>query len=334
MARTTASLPKDQGGFGVINFKEKADSFALQWLKRFFGPSEGKWKAFFIYFYMSAFDMQPRNALLSEQYRQQIKQLPAFYQTIHRVWRTLGGGVANGDVLSLNASSDVPLPLEQISSRNTYALLRSRNYKEPHCIQKYLPIYGQLHWSQTWSQLHICDLDRQIIDLNWQIAHSVLYTGARLAHSFGMRHIESLCFCRADDETLEHLFFECELARILVAWVYFNLYTINPTASRFTVEELLFGVLEARRRAIPTIIIYMLLVVKHTIWVARCDFRFRQKTPIISECLNKVIVKLKFILSLLFKQCKSSAQIRAFEREWLARGSLGHLEGQELVFSF
>ena len=99
--------------------------------------------------------MQPRNALLSEQYRQQIKQLPAFYQTIH--------------------------------------------------------------------------------------------TGARLAHRFGMRHIESLCYCRADDETLEHLFFECELARILVAWVYFNLYTINPTASRFTVEELLFGFSEARR---------------------------------------------------------------------------------------
>ena len=143
-----------------------------------------------------------------------------------------------------------------------------------------------------------------------------------------------VCFCRADDETLEHLFFECELARILVSWVYFNLYTINPTAGRFTVEELLFGFSEARRRAIPTIIIYMLLVVKHTIWVARCDFRFRQKTPIISECLNKVIVKLKFFLQLLLERCKSPAQIRAFEQEWLARGFLGHLEGQELVFSF
>ena len=256
-----------------------------------------------------------------------MKQLPAFYQTIHRVWRTLGGGVANGDVLSLDVSSDVPLALEQISSRNVYALLQARNSKEPHCIQKYLPIYGQLHWSQTWSQLHICDLDRKVIDLNWHIAHGVLYTGARLAHRFSMHHIESFCFCRADNETLEHLFF-------LVAWVYFNLNTINPTASRFTVEELLFGFSEVRRRAIPTIIIYMLLVVKHTIWVARCHFRFRQMTPIISGCLNKVIAKLKFILHLLFQRCKNPAQIRAFEREWLASGSSGNLEGEELVFSF
>ena len=36
VARTTVSLPKGQGGFGVINRREKADSFALQWLKRFF----------------------------------------------------------------------------------------------------------------------------------------------------------------------------------------------------------------------------------------------------------------------------------------------------------
>ena len=138
VARTMVSLPKGQGGFGVINLRENADSFALQWVKCFFAPFEGKWKVFFTHFYMSAFDVQLHNALLSEQYCQQVKQLPDFYKTIHRVWRTLGGGVANGDVLSLNASSDVPLDLNQISSRNTYALLQARNNKELHCIQKYL----------------------------------------------------------------------------------------------------------------------------------------------------------------------------------------------------
>ena len=110
-----------------------------------------------------------------------------------------------------------------------HALLQAHNTKEPHCIQKYLPIYGQLHWSQTWSQLHICDLDHTVIDLNWQIAHGVLYTGAHLAHRFGMRHIESLFFCRPDDETLEHLFLECELARILVhGYTSISIQSIQP----------------------------------------------------------------------------------------------------------
>ena len=84
------------------------------------------------------------------------------------------------------------------------------------------------------------------------------------------------CFCAADNNTLEHFFFQCELARILVARVYFHLSQIDPTTGQFTVEELLFGFSADRQRAIPSIIIFMLLVMKHTIWVACCDFRFRE----------------------------------------------------------
>ena len=81
----------------------------------------------------------------------------------------------------------------------------------------------------TWSQLHICDLDRKVIDLKWQIAHSVLYTGARLAHRFGMHHIESLCFCQADDETLNHLFFNASwLAFWLLGYTSTYIPSIQP----------------------------------------------------------------------------------------------------------
>ena len=334
VARTTVTLPKSQGGFGVINYSLKAEAFAVQWIKRFFAPSRSKWKSFFVHFFASSFNLQPRAALLSTQPRPLVETLPAFYQLLFRVWRALDGGEVRGGVLSILASSDVPISLEQLSSRNTYAQLQSRRYKQPHCIDKFMPTYGPLHWPQTWGQLHICDLDRKVIDLNWQIAHGVLYTGARLAHSFHMAHVESLCFCRAADETLEHLFFECQLARVLVAWVFQHLRRTNPIVGPFTVEELLFGFSEVRRRAIPSIIIFMLLVMKHTIWVARCDFRFRQRVPVASKCLSQAIAKLKFILGLLSKRCRSPAQIRAFEREWLARGSLGHFEGTELVLAF
>ena len=200
-------------------------------------------------------------------------------------------------------------------------------------MEKFLPTYGPLHWPQTWSQLHLCELDRAVIDLNWQVAHGVLCVGPRLAHRFHM-NVDPRCFCAADDETLEHLFFECELGRILVAWVCFHLSQTDPAAGQFTVEELLFGFSAARQRAIPFIIIFMLLVMKHTIWVAHCDFRFRDQRPVAHECLSKAIAKLKFILRLLCQQCRSLSQIRAFEREWLARGFLGHFEGEELVFSF
>ena len=273
----------------------------------------------FCLFSFCSFNLQPRHLM---------ETLPTFYQLLFKVWRALDGGEVTGGVLSILASSDAPIPLEQLSSRNTCC------YKQPHCVEKFLPTYGPLHWPQTWSQLHICELDRKVIDLNWQVAHGILYTGARLAHRFHMAHVDSLCFCKAGDETLEHLFFECQLAQILVAWMFQQLHNINPIVRRFTVEEVLFGFSEVRRRAIPSIIIFMLLVMKHTIWVACCDLRFCQRMLIASKCLSQAIAKLKFILGLLSKWCKSPAQIRTFEREWLAHGSLGHFEGTELVFAF
>jgi hypothetical protein len=259
--------------------------------------------------------------------------LPPFYRIIFRIWRELDGDRA-GDELALQASSDAPLPVSQFSSCNTYRLGQQKRYREPNCVLHFYGDYGPLHWPQTWAQLHITTLDRFVIDLNWKIAHGVLYTGCRLRHNFGMAHVDPQCFCGADEETLEHLFFECRVATIVTGWIFFNLLQVDPTANNFTVDELLFGFTTARRRKIPLVIVWMLHTMKHIIWVARCDYRFRGKMPVESECLNKLIVRIKFVLFLLGRKCKSPTQVRSFEKEWLASGRLGHFQGEKLVFSF
>lgn len=49
--------------------------------------------------------------------------------------------------------------------------------------------------------------DRFVSDLNWKIAHGVLYTAERLS-SFGYDMSVS-CFCGCPSESAEHLFFDC-----------------------------------------------------------------------------------------------------------------------------
>ncbi len=151
---------------------------------------------------------------------------------------------------------------------------------------------------------------------------------------FNITNIDTHCFCRADEETLEHLLFECELARLLVAWGHFNLWQICPTAAVLTVTELLFSFSAERCRVMLPIIIWMLQVMKHTMWVACCDFRFCGQAPVASKCQKKAIAKIKFVLHLFGRQCKLPAQVQVFERDWLACGILGHFEGETLVFSF
>jgi hypothetical protein len=120
----------------------------------------------------------------------------------------------------------------------------------------------------------------------------------------------------------------------VTGWIFFNLLQVDPTASKFTVDELLFGFTAERRRKIPLVILWMLHTMKHIIWVARCDFRFRGKMPVELECLERLIVRIKFVLCLLGRKCKSPAQVRSFEKEWLETGRLGHFVGEKLVFSF
>ena len=297
VAQTTETLPKAQGGFGVTNFRLKAEAFALQWLKRFFVSSDGRWKTFFVYFFQTTFNLEPRSALLTAQPRRLLRSLPTFYQLLFRVWRALDGGLIVGsDELGIWVSSDNPTNISQLTSTHTYTLLRAHNYKEFYCIAKFHPTYGPLHWPETWRQLHIVDLDRKVVDLNWQIAHGVLYTGARLPSNLECVESTVVVFVRLPTRRLNISFSRCELARLLVAWVYTNVVRINPTAGRFTVDELLFGFSEARRQAIPSIFFFMLMVMKHAIWVARCDFRFRQKVPIASNILHIAIRRIKFII--------------------------------------
>lgn len=71
-------------------------------------------------------------------------------------------------------------------------------------------MFGDLYRPTTWKLLSLFPLNRAITDLNWKIAHGVLYTVDRLI-SFGYG-LDPTCFCSSPVETAPHLFYECPLA--------------------------------------------------------------------------------------------------------------------------
>ncbi len=135
-----------------------------------------------------------------------LSSLPAFYPIIFRVWQSLDGGLT-GNQLFIATSSASPLAVEHLSSRNVYQMSQNNLNRQPHCIVKFASQYRPLYWPQTQSQLPLCLFDRLIIDLNWQIAHGVLYTGSWLGTRFNIANLDTHCFSRVDEEMLEHLFF-------------------------------------------------------------------------------------------------------------------------------
>ena len=101
----------------VINFQLKADAFALQWVKRFFAASCGKWKNFFTFFVSTSLGCEPRNAPLTTFSCCQLSSLPTLYQIIFRVWQSLDVRLT-GNELCIAASFALPLVVERLSSKN------------------------------------------------------------------------------------------------------------------------------------------------------------------------------------------------------------------------
>jgi hypothetical protein len=72
-------LAKGQGGFGLIDFELKAKAFSLQWVRHYFLPAPGKWKAFFSFFFLSCLSVMPVQAFsLANFPRRLISLLPSY----------------------------------------------------------------------------------------------------------------------------------------------------------------------------------------------------------------------------------------------------------------
>jgi len=99
-----------------------------------------------------------------------------------------------------------------------YLYLLCENMSPPHCVTKFAPVYGDLHWPTAWRSLSFFDIDRQVIDLNWKISHGVPFTAQRLVR-LGLS-VPLSCFCGSPVESLEHLFLFRPLAQsVLCIWI-------------------------------------------------------------------------------------------------------------------
>ena len=147
---------------------------------------------------------------LSQPSAYDIATLPTFFYHCFLAWIALGGSLSGGELVVGSSLAGGPLLVSTMTSKTCYDLLLSRNPALPHCVGEFLPLFGAWEWSSTWCSLFFIPLDRQVIDLNWKLAHGVLYTAERLA-SFGYQPRLS-CFCGHHTESLDHLFFSCPLA--------------------------------------------------------------------------------------------------------------------------
>jgi len=195
---------RENGGFLVVFTEFKVQSLLVQWIKRIASSPSG-WVRLMSYWFRFYFDVSPLE-VFSDLFSFDPDVLPPLYAALLKAWRALGGsGYPSGLVVASSTTS--PIHVESITTKLCYQLLLSINPCTPHYIAKFSRAFPNLDWLSTWQSLFFLPLDRIVIDLNWKIAHGVLYPAERLC-SFGY-DVPKACFCGFHIESSEHLFFAC-----------------------------------------------------------------------------------------------------------------------------
>ena len=134
--------------------------------------------------------------VFSALYSFRLGDLPPSYKSLVVAWRELGGAFSTywSSLIFWSADSLFCVPACSMTAKSCYLFLLSERLADPRCVEKFAPVFGALYWSTTWRCLAFFDLDRQVIYLNWKIAHGVLYTAERLS-SFGLS-VPLPCFLR------------------------------------------------------------------------------------------------------------------------------------------
>ena len=246
--------------------------------------------------------------------------LPPFYESLVLAWRELGGffSVSQSSLAFGCGDPFFCSPVRSMSTKCCYLYLLSNKLVDPHCVMKFTPTYGPLYWPTTWRSLFFFDVDRKVTDLNWKIAHGLLYTAERLS-SFGLA-VPLACFCGAPVESKSHLFFVCPLAQSVLSWLQSLMFSFSGMSPALLVRHSLFGFSPDELLVVPRIFAYILNVCKFFIWHSRNDFRFRGVRPGAVPVIEKVRARVKFNLPLFFKRFKSTRRRRFFHRQWGARG--------------
>lgn len=258
---------------------------------------------------------------------------PPFYKSLLLAWCSLDGSfsVPRNSLVYGSSSCHVCSSVPTISTKVCYQYLLSESMVSPHCVEKFAPTFGVLHWSTTWHSLIFFDLDRQVIDLNWKIAHGVLYTAQRLV-SFGLP-VPLPCFCGAPVESLEHLFFYCPLAQSVLSWLQSLMFSFSPMCPVVLYRHALFGFSSDELRVTPRIFVYLLYVCKFLIWQSRNDFCFRDVRPGATSIIVQVKTCVRLHLPLFFKRFKSSRWKRYFHCQWGARGVVASVAAGQLTLN-
>lgn len=132
----------------------KIHSLLGQWFRRL-GVSPGAWVSLLTFWCFDRFGVSPMS-VLSQPSTYNIATLPTFFYHCFLAWISLGGSLSGGELVVGSSLAGGPLLVSTMTSKTCYDLLLSRNPALPHCVGKFLPLFGVGNGLQRGVRRFLC----------------------------------------------------------------------------------------------------------------------------------------------------------------------------------
>ena len=174
---------------------------------------------------------------------------------------------------------------------------------KPKCQLKWETKYGlEIEWDKVWKKLNQLKIPNKVKEFHWKCIHNIIYTEFRLQQmnkSDGKCHF---CYNGNNVETLQHLFFECPTAKILISELKELCVRSGLIVDReITEKDMIIGVINNNNDELADSLNIVIYFTKWELWKARNKIKY-EKVRIDHQSLRLLWGRnLKFNLNCLVK---------------------------------
>jgi hypothetical protein len=182
---------------------------------------------------------------------------------------------------------------------------------------------------EFWNSVFNKSRDRRAAILHWKLLHKSLPTGQRLTHILPNKPDVELCkFCDQEEETAEHLFTACPLAKR--AWDFFvaliqSVWPSHQTNPASRLYDLVLRGFPSTSR-LPKLVTHAILAVHgdmlRAIWLDRNDAAFNNVQRSLDGIVNRFLVHLSKTTFALLIGASRRKKVESFLKTWAQQGIL------------
>ncbi|KAK3094930.1 hypothetical protein FSP39_007966 [Pinctada imbricata] len=265
LRRTVAYRSFLSGGLNLIHVKTKVQALHIKHLLTFvLNPQHTDKQHFTFVNYWLGLSLRHLAPQLQDNSIPHSDTNPAFYSTCLRELRRF-----------LDFDPLVSTNMQDFNVKTIYTFLISHYVTEPNIFTA----FPSIEFDSVFKLLNAKTIEKFSFDTSFRLIHEILPVNYRM-YRFNIYSSNICTFCKADVETITHLFAECpcikSLLSILQSWL--NVMS-EGNFSHVSIDNLrLFDLPSIPSADTRRTILYLITQYIHTVWSYRCTVKFNKKT--------------------------------------------------------